>query len=136
MEQVFQWAGQGKFLVQVVADRPIPGSTGMGCTYHGLDHGSGEVDDYIVEHLDAGDVVLTRDYGLARRALEAGASPLNDRGIIWDHASLAKQERDLAIMTAMRAGGMRRGTLPAYHDRDLRQFRRALRRLFEISENA
>ena len=135
MEQVFQWAAQGKFLAQVVADRPIPGSTGDGCTFHGLEHGSGGVDDYIVEHLSTGDVVLTRDYGLARRALDAGAHPLNDRGTIWNHASLAKQERDLAIMTAMRAGGMRRGSLPAYQDRDLRVFRRALKRLIGMTES-
>ncbi|MCQ4086137.1 YaiI/YqxD family protein [Saccharibacillus sp. JS10] len=49
-----------------------------------VDRGKESADLYIVNHLRAGDVVVTQDYGLAALVLAKRAYALSERGVIYD----------------------------------------------------
>lgn len=49
-----------------------------------VDRGKESADLYIVNHLRAGDLVVTQDYGLAALVLAKRAYALSERGVVYD----------------------------------------------------
>lgn len=91
--------------------------------------GADSADFAIVNQLEAGDVVVTQDIGLASMVLGRGAEAIGVRGRIFDRATIDMQ---LFIRheekKARRAGGRTKGP-DAFTDEDRERFRRNLARL-------
>lgn len=91
--------------------------------------GRDSADFAIVERLEAGDVVVTQDLGLAAMAIGRGAAAISPRGRVHTPATI-----DLELMVRhaeqrhRRAGGRTSGP-PAMTDEDRERFRLAFGRL-------
>jgi uncharacterized protein YaiI (UPF0178 family) len=89
-------------------------------------------DDWIVEHVQEDDVVITPDVPLADRCVKVGARVLSPRGRIFDEASVggALAARDLSAY--LREIGLQTGGPAPFSKRDRSQF---LQRLDEIIQS-
>ena len=83
-------------------------------------------DDWIAEHVQPDDVVITADVPLAARCVKAGARVLNPRGRIFDEASVggALAARDLSAY--LREIGVQTGGPAPFDKRDRSQFLQSL----------
>jgi uncharacterized protein len=96
--------------------------------------GRDSADFAIVERLEAGDIVVTQDIGVAAMALGRGAGAVSPRGrIFW----LATIDAELAVRHAeqrhRRAGGRTGGPSP-FRDEDREHFVDSLERLLRDAE--
>ena len=94
--------------------------------------GADSADFAIVEALEASDVVVTQDIGLAAMVLGRGARAIGVRGRVYSEATI---DSDLFIRAeekkVRRAGGRTRGPA-AFTDRDRRRFTENLEGLLGI----
>ena len=86
-------------------------------------------DDWIVEHVQPDDIVVTTDVPLASRCVKAGACVLSPRGRLFDEASVgsALAARDLSAY--LREIGLQTGGPAPFDKRDRSQF---LQRLDQV----
>ena len=84
--------------------------------------GMNAADDWIVEHVEADDIVITADVPLAARCLEKGASALGPMGkpFTKDNIGSALATRDL--LSALRDLGEVTGGPPPFDKRDRSRF--------------
>lgn len=91
--------------------------------------GADAADFAIVERLQAGDIVVTQDIGLAAMVLGRGAGAISPRGRIF---YLATIDAELAVRHAqakLRRAGGRHGGPSAFTDEDREHFQSQLERL-------
>lgn len=88
--------------------------------------GPDAADDWIVEHVQPGDIVVTADIPLASRVLEHGGQALNHTGkrFTTDSIGMALAMRELR--QHLRETGESRGLNPEFTARDRQQFLAAL----------
>ncbi len=90
------------------------------------------VDDWIVEQLDSGDVVVTEDILLAQRCIEKEAWVLTPRGHEYSSANIGEAVASRELMANLREAGMEAGGPSPFDKRDrsafLREFEEMLRR--------
>ena len=99
-DEVFQAADRRGLRVWVVANgsRPLPRPRSPNAEVVLVENGADKADDWIAEHIGAGDVCVTGDIPLASRCLSAGAKAVSPRGHRWteDNIGTALAGRDLA----------------------------------------
>ncbi len=85
-------------------------------------------DDYIVQQVIPGDLVITGDIPLAAEVIEAGGLVINSRGeeLTTDNVRQRLNVRD--FMDTMRSSGVRTGGPPPLDQRDKQAFANALDR--------
>ncbi len=86
-------------------------------------------DDYIVDHLRAGDVVITGDIPLAGRAIERGAIVLSMRGELMDQANIGEKLAMRNLMQELRSGGQITGGPLPWNPQDKKRFADGMDRL-------
>lgn len=88
-------------------------------------------DDYIVERISTGDLVITADIPLASEVLNKGALVLSPRGERYtaDNISQSLSIRDM--MEELRSAGVDTGGPPAFSQADRRVFANALDQLLQ-----
>ena len=86
-------------------------------------------DDWIVEHVQSGDVVVSEDILLAARCLEKGAHPLTPRGREYTTATIGEAVATRELMADLRESGAVTGGPAPFTRTDRSQF---LQRLDEI----
>ena len=86
-------------------------------------------DDYIVEQLNSGDLVITGDIPLAADAIKKGAYVLNPRGEEYTKNNIGQRLQMRNFMEEMRNGGAVTGGPAPMNQRDRQQFANALDRL-------
>lgn len=86
-------------------------------------------DDYIAEHVHAGDLVITSDVPLAARIVSKGAVGLNSGGKIFDANSTAELLAMRNLMQELRGGGIISGGSPPAGPAEKKRFADALDRL-------
>ena len=90
-------------------------------------------DNYIVEQVVAGDLVITADIPLAAGAIEKGALALNPRGELYSKENI-KQALDMRnFMETLRNSGVETGGPPAFSQADRQAFANQLDRLLAKS---
>lgn len=93
--------------------------------------GRDAADFAIVERLEAGDIVVTQDIGLAAMVLGRGARAISPRGRVFSTATI---DMELAVRHAeqrhRRAGGRTKGPSP-FEDEDREHFCASLMRLLD-----
>jgi uncharacterized protein YaiI (UPF0178 family) len=85
-------------------------------------------DDYIAEHCQPGDLVLTADIPLAARVIEAGGTVLRFRGEELTEANVRDRLAMRDFMDDLRGGGVLTGGPPPYAATDKQRFANALDR--------
>ncbi len=85
-------------------------------------------DNYIVQHLQAGDLVITADIPLAAAAIEQGAVALNPRGQFYDAGNIRECLSMRNFLEELRQGGVETGGPPAFSQRDRGAFANQLDR--------
>lgn len=91
--------------------------------------GSDSVDFALVNMVNAGDIVVTQDYGLAAMCLARRAVPIKQNGLIYtnDNIDALLNERHMAKKIRM-AGGRVKGAAKRTSEQDVK-FEKALRSL-------
>jgi len=86
-------------------------------------------DDWIVEQVEAGDIVVSEDIILASRCLEKGARALNPRGRVFTPDSIGEALATRELMAGLRESGTITGGPEPFEKTDRSRF---LQRLDEI----
>ena len=90
-------------------------------------------DDYIVQHLQSGDLVITADIPLAAQVLKCGGFALDPRGGVFNRENIAEKLAVRDFMAEMRDSGMQTGGPAAMTARDVQYFANAFDR-FLVSQ--
>ena len=86
-------------------------------------------DNYIVQQVEAGDLVITADIPLADEVITKGGLALNPRGELYTRENIRQRLNMRDFMETMRASGMDTGGPPAFSQADRMAFANQLDRL-------
>lgn len=128
-EIVFRASERLRLPVIVVANRQqaVPRSSLV--RFVQVAQGLDVADDYIVEHCQQGDVVISSDIPLAALLIEKGALVLQPRGELLDAENVRQRLNMRDFMDDMRAAGLAGGGPPPFGRTDHLRFANALDRL-------
>ena len=120
--------------VALVANSRLSVPEGLGVEMVLVDQGPDAADDWIVENLRPGDVVVTADIPLAARCVEAGAAVLKPNGEALTVANVGNALATRDLMTDLRAADpFRQGGGKAFSKADRSRFRDALERAVRVA---
>ena len=85
-------------------------------------------DDYIAEHCQPGDLVITSDIPLAARVIEAGGTVVRFRGELLTAANVRQRLQARDFMDELRGSGVMTGGPPPFGPKDKQRFAGALAR--------
>jgi uncharacterized protein len=88
-------------------------------------------DDWIVDHNNKNDIVITGDIPLAARCLKKGARVVSPKGIIITEGSIGNMLATRDLMTHLRDVGINTAGPAAFSKRDRSQFLQALDKVIQ-----
>jgi uncharacterized protein YaiI (UPF0178 family) len=91
--------------------------------------GSDVADSYIVQHVEAADIVITADIPLAAQVVGRGAVAIDPRGELYTADTVGERLAMRNLMEELRWSGVVSGGPPAYSPADRRRFAEAFNRL-------
>jgi uncharacterized protein len=114
--------------VKFVANRkiPIPGTDLFEMIL--ADASPDAADDYIVEHADACDLVITRDIPLAKRLVDRSLMVLNDRGTVYTERNINERLSVRNLMLELYNSGITPDKTGQFGKKELQNFANALDR--------
>jgi len=128
-EIVFRAARRLELAVILVANQPVRTPPGGRVRSVVVSRELDAADDYIAEHADDGDLVVTADIPLAARLVERGLLVVNPRGETYTADNVRQKLAMRDFMETMRASGEVHGGPAAFGPRDRQAFANALDRL-------
>jgi uncharacterized protein YaiI (UPF0178 family) len=128
-ELVFRASARLSLPVCLVANRPMAMPASPLITLVQVRPGSDIADSYIVQHVDAGDLVITSDIPLAAQVVARGAVALDSRGELYTKDTIGERQAMRNQMEELRWAGAVWGGPAAYSAVDRRRFAHALDRL-------
>jgi uncharacterized protein YaiI (UPF0178 family) len=128
-EILYRAAHNRQIVVILVANQflSVPVSTYIKTTQVGS--GFDVADDYIVQQIVSGDLLVTADIPLAAEAIAKGAAVINPRGERYSKDSIGARLNMRDFMETMRSSGVVHDGPPPYNDKDKQTFANALDRL-------
>jgi len=127
---VLRRAGKLNIKIIFAANRPIPGTENISCAQMEICPAlENSADDRIVELLNEGDLVITRDIPLAKRLVEKDAFVLDDRGRVFTKNNINEllSLRNFSVNLAGSGLGIERTA--NYGKKELKSFADSLDRL-------
>jgi uncharacterized protein YaiI (UPF0178 family) len=118
--------------VVLVANSRMGVPDGFGVELVVVEQGPDAADDWIVENVRPGDVVVTADIPLAARCIEAGARVLGTNGRAFTEDSIGDLVATRDLKTHLRETGVVTGGPPPLSDRDRSRFLGALDELVRL----
>lgn len=91
-----------------------------------VEQGFDVADNYIVQHIVAGELLITADIPLAAEAMAKGAAALNPRGEMYSNDTIRQRLNIRDFMDTMRASGARTGGPPPLGTKEKQAFANAL----------
>ena len=91
-----------------------------------VDQGFDAADDWIVERVGRGDIVVTADIPLAARCLERGASVLGPTGRPFSESNIGDALATRQLLSELRGAGLDSSGPPPFDARDRSRFLQAL----------
>lgn len=128
-EVVFRAAAWLNIPVYLVANRALVTPPGGDVRVVQVPSGSDVADRYIVEHVAAGDLVITADIPLAALVVERGAVGLDPRGEIYTPNNVSDRLATRNLLEELRWAGMVSGGPAAYSAMDRQRFSQAFHQL-------
>lgn len=110
-----------------VANRSIPGVP-EGEQLVIVGSGDDAADDYIYDHSDNEDLVITRDIPLAKRLVDRGTSVINDRGDIFTRENVGERLSVRNFMYLLRNTGLLTPTERSFGAKEAQSFANAFDR--------
>lgn len=90
-----------------------------------------EADQYIVDHVSPGELVITADIPLAAKVVEKEAFALNPRGELYTEENIGEILSMRDFMKDLRDGGAITGGPSTFGPKDVEYFANALNKLFQ-----
>ena len=118
--------------VALVANSRLSVPEGLGVEMVLVDQGPDAADDWIVENVRPGDVVVTADIPLAARCLEVGARVLGTNGRIFSEDSIGNLLATRDLKAYLREAGIMSGGPPPMSAKDRSRFLSKLDELVQI----
>jgi hypothetical protein len=128
-DEVYAVAARIGLAVVVVANQRINVPADLGVEMVVVEKGADAADDWIVEEIRAGDIVITADIPLAARCLEVGAFALGTNGREFTLDSIGSALATREIKASIRESGVSTGGPPPLTGRDRSRFSNALDRV-------
>ena len=125
-DEVLRVAGRHGLVTTFVANRGLRPSRDPLIRNVMVPQGADVADDWIVEHAVAGDIVVTADIPLARRALDKGAAVLGPTGRPFTPDSIGMALAMRELKQHLRETGESRGINAEFTARDRQSFLQAL----------
>lgn len=125
-DEVYRVGGRHGLIVHVVANGAIRVPQAEWIKLTVVDAGPDLADDWIVEHLRAGDIVITADIPLASRALKAGAAAIGTTGRPFTVDSIGSALASRALMEHLRSVGETTSGPKSFQREDRSRFLSAL----------
>ncbi len=130
-EILFRAAKRVEILTTFVANQEVQISASPHIKAVQVRSGLDVADQYIVEHLSPGDLVITADIPLAAEAIAKGAVALNPRGEFYSEGNIRERLSLRNFMDELRSGGVDTGGPPAFSQRDRQNFANQLDRFLQ-----
>lgn len=86
-------------------------------------------DDYIVQHIESGDLAITADIPLASEIIDKNATAINPRGEIYTKENIKQRLAMRDFMEQMRSSGIQSGGPAAFNQQDRMAFANSLDKL-------
>lgn len=128
-EEVYGVAARHGVYVFLVANQRLRVPEGAGVEMVLVEDGPDVADDWIAEHIRAGDVAVTADIPLAARCLEAGARVLGTHGDEFTEDSIGTALAVRELRSDLRESGLAGGGPPPLSSRDRSRFANRLDQL-------
>jgi hypothetical protein len=127
-EVLFKAASKRRVQMTFVANRALYGISGPTIKMIQVSAGSDVADDYIVEHCQKGDLVISADVPLAARAVELGALVLQPHGRVLDADNVEEHLSVRDFHESLRSGGVETGGPKPFGPAEKQRFANALDR--------
>lgn len=127
--EVYRVAKRHGLRVSVVANQWMDMPNDPTIRIEVVDGGFDAADDWIVEKVTSGDIVVTEDIPLASRCIAKGARVITGRGDGYDANSIGSAMAQRELMQYLRGAGDVKGGAKPMQDRDRAHFAQQLDRL-------
>jgi uncharacterized protein YaiI (UPF0178 family) len=121
-DEVYRVAARYDIYVVLVANARIRTPEGLAVEMVVVDSGPDEADNWIADHVRAGDVVITGDIPLAARCLEVGCSVLGSNGRPFDEDMIGAALATRQLKSDLREAGVVSGGPAALSTADRSRF--------------
>lgn len=93
------------------------------------------VDDWIVDHIDKNDIVITGDIPLASRSMKKGARVLSPKGVLIAKNSIGNMLASRDLMAHLRNVGINTAGPAAFSKNDRSRFLQSLDKIIQVTRN-
>jgi len=128
-EEVYRVADRYRLEVTLVANSRMHVPNDQRIALEVVEHGLDAADDWIVEHVQPHDIVITADIPLASRCLKAGARVIGPSGKPFTEDNIGEAVATRELLSELRGAGEITGGPPPLKDRDRSRF---LQKLDEV----
>ncbi len=125
-QEVFRVAARYGLEVTLVANSQMRTPDEDWITLEVVGSGFDEADDWIVEHVQAHDIVITADVPLANRCIKAGARVIGTTGKPFTEDNIGRAVATRDLLADLRGAGEITGGPPPMHKRDRSRFLQTL----------
>ena len=119
---LFRAAKRLELEVTLVANQPVPVPKSKFVNAIQVGSGFDVADNYIVQHANAGDLIITADIPLAAELVEKDCVVLNPRGELYSADNIRERLNMRDFMDTLRSSGVDTGGPPALNQTDSRNF--------------
>lgn len=123
---VFKSAARLNLKVILVANSYMSFPQSPLITFIHVDQGADVADQYIVDHVNENDLVITADIPLAAKVIEKNATAMNPRGEIYTEDNISERLSMRDFMSTLRDEGVVTGGPAPYGPNDRQRFANAL----------
>ncbi len=128
-EETYRVAARHQLMVWVVANQWMNMPNDPSIRLEVVDDGFDAADKWIVERVQAGDVVVTDDIPLASLCLEKSAQVITNRGEVRDTKSIGEALAMRELMQYLRDTGESRGGQKPIEKKDRKRFMQQLEKM-------
>jgi len=126
--EVYRVAQRYKLSVTLVAGAKMRIPEGVDIALKVVGQGMDAADDWIVEHMEGGDIVITADIPLAARCVVRGAHVLGPTGKPFSEDNIGSALATRNLLSELREWGEVTGGPPPFNKRDRSRFLQSLDR--------
>lgn len=130
-EEIYKVAARYQLKVFVVSNKPMHIPLHPSLEMIVVKQGPDEADNWIAEHADTDDIVITADIPLADRSLKKFARVLSPRGEEWTEDNIGDAVATRELMTYLRQTTEIKSGPPAMEKKDKSQFLSSLDRVIQ-----
>ncbi len=134
-DEVIKVANRHSINVNMVSDGGIRPSPSPFVNLIIVEQGADAADDWIVEHIEAGDIVITSDIPLAARSLKKKAKAIKPNGTLFTDNSIGIALATRDLMQTLRESGEITGGPRPFSRKDRSSFLSALEVVVQNLEN-